>query len=235
MSDRKAFLEEYSEDESVRKYISETAGKGIQYILSGVYGPLCARAIDAVRAESGRDRPFRVVEYGCGAGMNLLCIVGLLAAKGVPLGAAQRARNRAADPAMRERISFLEAPNESILIDLARGLSQSPSSLRDSFDLVVGVNTFRHALRLRKQEGTAKDIARLLAPGGYSIMIDMNDKFPSFRSRRRESRGTPATQTWVPMLERFAAPFRAAGLELLETRSFCWIPHSAGSMLVTAA
>jgi SAM-dependent methyltransferase len=248
MSDRRAFLEEYSEDESVRKYISETAGKGIQYILSGVYGPLYARVIDAIHAESGRASPFRVLEYGCGAGMNLLYIVRLLAAKGVPLGAAigtdfskpliaaaEREKNKAADPAMRESISFLEASNESLLADLARGLSQRPSSLHESFDLVVGVNTFRYALRLRKQESTARDIARLLAPGGYSIMIDMNDKFPFFRSRRRESHETPATQTWVPTLAEYAAPFRGAGLELLETRCFCWIPHSAGSMLVAAA
>jgi SAM-dependent methyltransferase len=248
MDNRRAFLEDYTADEAVKRYVNKTAGKGIQFILSHIYGPLYSEAIKSICTESGRSKSFRVLEYGCGAGMNLLYIVGLLAAKGVPIAAAigtdfskplimaaEREKNEISDPELRKRITFLEASNESLLSDLARGLSQEQSSLCDSFDLIVGVNTFRYAIRLHKQRETANDIARLLAPGGYSIMIDMNDKYPFFRSKIRKQHGKPAMQTWVPSLDQYSAPFHEADLEILQARHFCWIPHSAGSGLLAAA
>lgn len=247
MNIRRAFLEEYTADEAVRTYVSKTAGKGIEFILSHVYGPLYSEVIDSICTEAGRSKSFRVLEYGCGAGMNLLYIVALLEAKGVPIAAAigtdfskpllqaaEREKNGVMDPESRKRITFLEASNESLLSDLAGGLSQTQSSLCNSFNLVVGVNTFRYAIRLQRQRDTANDITRLLAPGGYSIMIDMNDKYPFFRSRNGDRYGKPTTQTWLPSLGQYTAPFREAGLEILKARHFCWIPHSAGGGLLAA-
>lgn len=247
ISDRTAYLEEYTDENSITRYVPDTAGKGIQYLLAHVYGPLYSRIIDSICTDAGGSKSMRVLEYGCGAGMNLLYIVGLLASKGIPIAAAigtdfskpllqsaEKERDKSIDPVNRKKVTFLEASNESLFNDLARGIPANESSLSESFDLIVGVNTFRYAARLHEEQRTAKDIARLLAPGGYSIMIDMNDRFPFFRSKLRDRGSKPESQTWFPTLEGYAAPFRAADLEIVQARNFCWTPHSGGSALVLA-
>jgi hypothetical protein len=65
-------------------------------------------------------------------------------------------------------------------------------------------------------------------------MIDMNNKFPFFKSRFRDHK-KPITQTWLPSLEEYTDPFRTANLEILQTRHFCWIPHSASAPILIAA
>ncbi len=248
INNRDVFLMEYTDDDSIKRYITNTAGKGIQYILTNVYGPLYSRVIDSICLETGANKGFRVLEYGCGAGMNLLYILRLLASKEVPLvtaigtdfsmvilQAAERERERFVRQEDHKKITFLQASNESLLDDLAKGLAQHESALRDSFDLIVGVNTFRYTARLHKQQKCASDIAYLLAPGGYSIMIDMNNKFPLFKSRFDVHKRRPKEQTWLPSLEEYTAPFRSANLEILQARHFCWIPHSASTPIVVAA
>jgi hypothetical protein len=67
-------------------------------------------------------------------------------------------------------------------------------------------------------------------------MIDMNDRFPLFRSRLRAVTQSLAArspeETYLPSLDEYAAPFHRAGLVVDEKRNFCWIPHSAGRGLV---
>jgi SAM-dependent methyltransferase len=245
---RDAFLLEYTDEDSIKKYITNTSGKGIQYILTNVYGPLYSTLIDSICLKAEAKKGFRVLEYGCGAGMNLLYIIKLLNFKEIPLHtaigtdfsptllqAAERECERFSRPEDRKKITFLQASNEALLGDLAKGLSQDESALQNRFDLIVGVNTFRYASRLDKQQKCANDIAYLLAPGGYSIMIDMNNKFPFFKSRFRFYKRKPKEQTWLPSLEEYTAPFRSASLEILETKHFCWIPHSASTPILVAA
>jgi hypothetical protein len=76
----------------------------------------------------------------------------------------------------------------------------------------------------------AHAIADLLAPGGICIMIDMNRRFPAFRSRFRRTTETKE-EKYLPTLEQYASPFAKAGLELLRKENFCWIPHSASPAL----
>jgi SAM-dependent methyltransferase len=248
MNDRDAYLMEYTDYDGLDKYITNTAGKGIQYILTHVYGPLYSEIIDSIRIRAGTNKDFRVLEYGCGAGMNLHYIYKLLVSKNVSisaaigtdfsqplLDAAEKERNTFIDTENRKKITFLQASNESLLHDLAQALSQEESSLRNSFDLIVGVNTFRYAARLHKQSNCANDIASLLAPGGYSIMIDMNNRFPLFKSRLRNRNSMPKAQTWLPSLEEYAAPFMSANLEIVQAKHFCWIPHSASDPILLAA
>ena len=85
MNDRTAHLNEYTSDEAVKKYSSKTAGKGIQYNLAHVYGPLYSAIIDAILLEKAETKPFRILEYGCGAGMNLLHMFKILLAKKLPI------------------------------------------------------------------------------------------------------------------------------------------------------
>jgi len=104
-------------------------------------------------------------------------------------------------------------------------------ALLGSFDLLLGVNTIRYSHRLSNQMGCARGIFNLLARGGVCIIIDMNNKFPAFRSRFRDAQSPEAT--YLPTLDAYAAPFVSVGFEILRKESFCWIPHSAGSGLTT--
>src|SRR5262245_21032661 len=69
------YLEEYSADRTVQKYVSDTAGSGIAYLLQNVYGLVYADQINKLVAQAGDEGGFRVLEYGCGGGMNLIWIV----------------------------------------------------------------------------------------------------------------------------------------------------------------
>ena len=64
-------------------------------------------------------------------------------------------------------------------------------------------------------------------------MIDMNRKFPAFRSKLRNSKTVPETERYLPSLEEYASPFESVGLEILRKENFCWIPHSASPALTT--
>jgi hypothetical protein len=77
-----------------------------------------------------------------------------------------------------------------------------------------------------------QNIFSLLVPGGMCVVIDMNNRFPFFRSdltnrfRRRKEK-----QCSVPSLEEYAMPFFNAGFEVLRKEHFCWVPHSLGAAL----
>jgi 2-polyprenyl-3-methyl-5-hydroxy-6-metoxy-1,4-benzoquinol methylase len=245
---RDVFLEHYTRQQSIERYVRNSAGAGIAYLLENVYGRIY---LDIIRRLVKRDpvrRGFQVLEYGCGGGMNLLTITSLLSQMGLPLesaygadfspqmvDAAKREADAWAPQAFRRRITYVQARNENLAGDLAVGLSKPRSSLANSFHLIVGVNTFRFCYRLQKSQDCARDIGELLAPGGYSIMIDMNHHFPFFRSRFYDWLTKPAEERLLPALEEYAKPFEAAGLVIDEQRNFCWIPHSASRPLLFLA
>ena len=67
-------------------------------------------------------------------------------------------------------------------------------------------------------------------------MIDMNDRFPAFRSAlKNKLRGTDEQkkeeECYLPSLKEYTAPFHQVGFEVLRSEHFCWIPHSAGQFL----
>lgn len=132
-------------------------------------------------------------------------------------------------PHLAGKLSFFVARNEHLVEDLLAGLG-GDEKRAGPFDLIVGVNTFRYCHRLGKEVGCAKDIYRLLRPGGVCIVIDMNNRFPAFRSRFRNSNES-AAERYLPTLEEYASPFGTAGFEIIRKENFCWIPHSAGRVL----
>ena len=72
----------------------------------------------------------------------------------------------------------------------------------------------------------------LLTPGGICVVIDMNDRFPAFRSAlKNRFRTVNEEECYLPSLAEYAAPFEKAGFEILRKDHFCWIPHSAGKLL----
>ena len=245
--DVEVFLDEYSRDDVIAKYLDGTAGTGIAYALRHVYGPVYREVIRALIARRPRHHQFRILEYGCGGGMNLLQVVDLLRRQGADLGeamgadfsprmieAARRDGVRHLPKKLARRVRFTVASNETLAQDLVANLGRPAAELEGSFDLVLGVNTFRYCHRLQKEDQCARDIWRLLAPGGYTVMIDMNRRFPLFRSRLADMlRRRPSEEAYLPTLEEYAEPFRRAGFRPVDSRNFCWVPHSAGRGMLT--
>jgi SAM-dependent methyltransferase len=236
------FLEQYESQNEIRKYASETAGFGINYLLRNDYARVYLSAVESY-LRTVPARPLRLLEFGCGGGMNIIRLVSLLEENGFPVdyayGAdfsprmAQTAQQEARvslPPTLAGKLSFYVARNERLLDDLAAARATPPEDLVGSFDLVVGVNTFRYCHRLGKGPACAADIYRLLRPGGVCINIDMNDRFPAFRSRFKDATRDPA-EVYIPSLEEYASPFKTAGFEIITKENFCWIPHSAGAAL----
>jgi SAM-dependent methyltransferase len=234
-----SFLAEYSSEAAVRKYSKKTAGDGISYLLDHVYGEIY---LDAIRryVSASMTGGIRMLEFGCGAGMNLIHCLGMLDREGISVETAygtdfsERLINEASSeaaclrPALIDRVKFLVAKNESLVGDMAAGLNVPEGDLLGSFHLIIGVNTFRYPYRLGKGDECAKGIYDMLKPGGVCVMIDMNDKFPLFRTRVRDRLTRPENERYLPTLDEYAGPFKTAGLQVVEKRNFCWIPHSAG-------
>ena len=131
-----------------------------------------------------------------------------------------------------DKVKFTVASNEDLVEQGARGLGVARDELIGSFDLVFGVNTIRYNHRLGNVDRCVGSIRQLLKQGAICIVIDMNRKFPAFRSRLREWRTKQDEHSiFLPSLDEYAQPFSAAGFEILKKRNFCWIPHSAGRQL----
>jgi len=238
------FLDEYTAEENVRRYCKETAGNGISYLLDHDYGKIYLDAIDNFIPASRLRDGLRLWEFGCGAGMNLIHLVSLLRQRGIRVQSAYgtdfsdkliEAANRDAEkhlnPEDTERVRFCVARNQNLIGDVMKGSGTRRDALAGSFDLVFGVNTMRYCHRLMNENECAADIADLLISGGVCIVIDMNDRFPAFRSRLRDRLTMDAKARYLPSLDEYARPFSSAGFEILEKKNFCWIPHSASPRL----
>jgi len=59
-------------------------------------------------------------------------------------------------------------------------------------------------------------------------MIDMNRRYPLFRSALRDRLWKGPEEYYLPSLEEYVKPFLENGFEILQEENFCWIPHSAG-------
>jgi SAM-dependent methyltransferase len=237
----KKFLDEYVSEDAVRKYTTEKAGYGITYLLGNDYARIYLDAIDSYLRTS-MARPLRLLEFGCGGGMNITRLISLLEEKKVPVECAygtdfsprlvQAAEQEAKAFLSRNlagKLSFHVARNEKLVEDLVSEL-RGRKDLLGFFDLMVGVNTFRYCHRLGKGLDCAADIYRLLRPGGLCINIDMNNRFPAFRSRLTGQEQNQA-ECYLPLLEEYVSPFKTVGFEIIKSENFCWIPHSAGRAL----
>jgi hypothetical protein len=238
----KQAFEQYESQDEIRKYARVTAGFGINYLLRNDYARVYLSVMDSY-LRSSPARPLRLLEFGCGGGMNIIRLISLLEENGFPVGyaigtdfsprmvqTAVQEVEASLSPNLAGKLSFYVARNERLLDDLAATRATPPEDLVGSFDLVVGVNTFRYCHRLGKGLDCAVDIYRLLCPGGVCINIDMNDRFPAFRSRFKDAARDPA-EVYTPSLEEYASPFKTAGFEIITKENFCWIPHSAGAAL----
>jgi SAM-dependent methyltransferase len=239
-----AYLEQYTSGNVISKYTRATAGSGINYLLDHDYKAVYLEALNLLPQQTCQSG-IRLLEFGCGGGMNLLRLISTLSSKGIRVAEAigtdfspamvETARREAKDY-LREldlrSPEFYVAKNESLISDLAVSAGIEKSSLQNSFHFVLGVNTIRYCHDAKKERDCVKDIFNLLVPGGICVVIDMNNRFPLFRSDlRNKLRRKKEKQCYVPSLEEYAAPFIKEGFEFLRQEHFCWVPHSVGPVM----
>ena len=242
------YYQEYTSNDAVLKYSKATAGYGISYLLDHDYKRVYLDALRAMQTNVQK-RGLRLLEFGCGAGMNLLHLTSVLEKEGFRIkrsvgtdfsptliDAAWRDSRNYLPKEKQGKVEFYVARNETLVRDLASALREPPDKLFSGFDLILGVNTARYCHRSETQLDSAKDILALLAPGGVCVNIDMNDRFLFFRSSLK--RGARAQQkkggeAYIPSLQDYAAPFKKAGFEVLRQEHFCWVPHSASAPMCT--
>ncbi len=243
---QKDFLREYNDGENVRRYMRKTAGHGISDLLQHEYNDIYLEAVDKYLLTVKTGKGLRLLEFGCGAGMNLLHLVSVLEQRGVAVDfacgtdfsealieSAKVEAEEALVPRLAGKLRFCVAKNENLIEDMTIGLGSNRESLAGSFDLILGVNTVRYCHRLKTEDECAKGIHELLRDRGVCIVIDMNDKFPAFRSRFRDRLTKEKEAYYLPSLEEYARPFETAGFEILRKDNFCWIPHSGSQSLTT--
>lgn len=239
-----AFYDEYTSHDAILKYTRTTAGFGISHLLDHDYKDVYWQALDRLPALPD-GRGIRVLEFGCGAGMNLVHFTSILRKKGLRLeravgtdfspvliDAAKREARAYLGGDDQRKLEFHVAKNETLVRDLANATGVEPASLSGSFDFILGVNTIRYCHRGQREIDCARDIMELLIPGGVCVVIDMNDRFPAFKSAlKNRFRRVNEEECYLPSLSEYAAPFEGTGFEILRKENFCWIPHSAGRTL----
>jgi SAM-dependent methyltransferase len=238
------FFDEYTSQQAILKYTRATAGYGISYLLEHDYRNVYSQALDRLPPGIKREG-IRVLEFGCGGGMNLIQLFSLLRKKGFKVekavgtdfspvlikSANQEAKNYLPEGEA-NNLEFHVARNEELVAGLSAATADTPEQLTNSFHLIIGVNTIRYCHAAKKELDCARDIYHLLAPGGICVAIDMNNRYPCFRSDlKNRLRRVKVEQCYVPSLEEYTAPFKAAGFEVLRSQHFCWVPHSAGPFM----
>jgi SAM-dependent methyltransferase len=239
-----AFFDEYTSQDAILKYTRATAGFGIGYLLDHEYKDVYCQALDRLPALV-KERGVRILEFGCGGGMNLIHLILMLREKGLKVEGAVgtdfspaliEAAKREAKTYLREedrhRIAFQVARNESLIEDLANTTGTESARWANSFHFILGVNTIRYCHRGQRETDCARDLMALLTPGGICVVIDMNDRFPAFRSTlKNRFRRINQAECYLPALSEYAEPFERIGFDILRKEHFCWIPHSAGKFL----
>src|SRR3712207_475528 len=75
------FFREYTSGDAIRKYTRATAGYGISHLLDHDYKEVYLHAL-ARLPQRIRTGPLRILEFGCGGGMNLVHLVAFLTREG---------------------------------------------------------------------------------------------------------------------------------------------------------
>lgn len=242
-SNNDAFFQEYTSQDAILKYTRATAGHGISYLLDHDYKQVYLEALGHL-PQATRQQGIRMLEFGCGGGMNLVHLASVLKTEGIKvtrafgtdfspvlIEAARRESKQYLPPGEQSLLEFHVAKNESLVADLSRATGTPAAELKGSLHFIFDVNTIRYCHAAASQADCARDILDLLVPGGVCVTIDMNNRYPIFRSDlKNRLRREKEEECIVPSLEAYAAPFERAGFEILRKEHFCWIPHSGGAV-----
>ena len=235
---------EYLTHDAILKYTRATAGYGISYLLDNDYKAVYLQAL-GVLSQDVKQRGLRILEFGCGGGMNLIHLISLLNESSIRvdraigtdfspvlIDAANREAKSYLPQVQRSHIEFYVAKHETLIQDLAKGSQTDSSHLNNSFHFILGVNTIRYCHHAGTELKCVRNIANLLAPGGVCVVIDMNNRYPFFKSElKNRVRTQKREECYLPSLEEYVSPFRQVGLEVLRSENFCWIPHSSGQFM----
>jgi SAM-dependent methyltransferase len=232
------FLAHYTQPGVITRYLPSSAAPGIHYVVKHVYGAIYHITIGTIAACRPQHHEFRILEYGCGGGMNLLQLIQLFRAQGARLASAigtdfswsmiKAARNEAEQhlsAEMKQVVQYFLARNETIAQDLGIGLGRHSRELHNTFDLILGVNTFRYTYRLKQDGACARDLFALLQPGGCSIMIDMNRGLQFRGSRIHGLCKRAGRRYYIPSLAQYSRPFQEAGFRIICARTFFCFTH----------
>ena len=128
------FFREYTSTDAIRRYTRETAGFGISHLLEHEYRAVYLDALGRLPSEA-QHGPIRVLEFGCGAGMNLVNLVSFLGRHKVEVAravgtdfspvlidAATREARNYLRVEEQEKVEFYVAKNETLIDDLAGAL-----------------------------------------------------------------------------------------------------------------
>lgn len=237
---KEKFLDEYSSDDAVKKYTKETAGYGITYLLENIYGQIYLNIVNELVKKEDIIEGLRLLEFGCGAGMNLIFLLNLLENHNIKVDvaygsdfseklieSAKMEANKILSDSSLKKVNFYVASNENLHKELSDNLGSDQSDISNSFHFVFGINTFRYCHRLKKEKECARNIFNLLVRGGSCVIIDMNAKYPLFRSAVSDRLTKPKEEYYLPSLDEYVEPFESTGFEIITKKNFCWIPHSA--------
>jgi 2-polyprenyl-3-methyl-5-hydroxy-6-metoxy-1,4-benzoquinol methylase len=169
------FLDEYVSEDAVRKYTTLTAGYGITHLLRHEYASIYLKAVNTYLRPT-MSQPLRLLEFGCGGGMNITRLVSLLAEQRIPveraygtdfsprlLEAAQEEAKTYLPLGLAKKVRFFVARNEKLKHDLLDKLSPD-EDLVGKFDLIIGVNTFRYCHRLGERTGLCGGYLSVASP-----------------------------------------------------------------------
>src|SRR5882724_2747875 len=130
------FFREYTSQDAILKYTKATAGFGISYLLDHDYKNVYLQALALLPADMKRG-PLRMLEFGCGGGMNLLHLLTFLSRDNfnveqaigtdfspVLVDAANKEARSYLNPQQRSRVQFCVAKNETLLEELSASLGQ---------------------------------------------------------------------------------------------------------------
>ena len=239
-----AFFRQYTSHVEILKYTKATAGFGINYLLEHDYKTVYLNALNFLPRKT-REHGIRILEFGCGGGMNLLQLISVLNRERIRVA---KALGTDFSPAMIEtakreaktclpegelrKLEFQVAKNETLIDDVSASIGKAKSELESSFHFVLGVNTIRYSHAAKTEMDSVRTIFNLLTPGGVCVVIDMNNRYPLFRTElRNRLRWKKRLECYIPSLEEYTAPFVTGGFEVLRSEHFCWVPHSAGKFM----
>src|SRR5436190_23151540 len=82
-----AFFREYTSQDAILKYTKATAGFGISYLLDHDYKRVYLEALGRL-PQVVRQQGIRLLEFGCGGGMNLVHLTAVLDREGIQVESA---------------------------------------------------------------------------------------------------------------------------------------------------
>ena len=132
------------------------------------------------------------------------------------------------------KLQFHVAQNETLISDLSKSLGVERSTLQKYIPFHLwGKHDPLLFCRKVRIAVAHKTFSTCLCRAESVLSIDMNNRFPLYRSDlKNRFRLKKEEECYVPSLEEYVAPFVKTGFEIIRSEHFCWIPHSAGRVLL---